>query len=277
MTALNLPVYDPARLAAALRDQGLPGQRSKTAITKLRRQRERQRSGLTDLRDWGAPIRARREAERNLEGFGAAPAIDPALRARLATRLAGAYRAEIARRGGETSIQTDKNSETGLAVTDRQDGLTLLHVDGWRYYGSSNPARPAALSYLCGTDDSGRWAARVPGTITTVAEAEGWITPADARKAAQNGKKVRRQGDIYAVETTQAHDTPSGWIGDDRRRDKKTGQWVTSHYWNAGTRTLVHRPEDGRKHRPLRLSYPVRFVQQQPYQMGRGAHRAYGD
>lgn len=277
MTALTLPVHDPARLAAALRDQGLPGQRSKTAITKLRRDRERLRSGLTDLRDWGAPIRDRREAERNLEGFGAAPAIDPALRGRLAVRLAGAYRAEIARRGGETSIQTAKNSETEVAVTDRRDGLTLLHVEGWRYYGSSNPARRAALSYLCGTDDSGRWAVRIPGTVTTVADGLDFVTPAAVRRAELGGKKVRRQGDIYAIETVEVHDAPSGWIGDDRRYDTKAGQWVTSHYWNAGTRFLIHRPEDGRRHRPLRLSYPVRFVQQQPYQMGRGSHRAHGD
>lgn len=253
MATTALPVYDPARLAAALRDLGMPGQRSKTAITRLRR--ERQSRNLT-----ARPL---------------------GLQERLNARLARIYSAEIARRGGETSIEHGAKAsalkEEPLRVIDRKDGLALLHVDSWRYYSRAFGSRHATLSYLCGRDDNGPWAVRVPGTITTVAEALRWITPADVQKAEWNGRKVRRQGDIYAVETTKAHDTPSGWVGDDRRRDAKTGQWVTSHYWNAGTRTLVHRPEDGRKHRPLRIGYPVRFAQQRTYGMGRGAGRAFGD
>jgi hypothetical protein len=249
MTTLTLPVYDSARLAVALKEMNLPGQRSKTAITKLRRERNH-----------------RKVYERSMT-----------VAARLNARLVGIYGAEIRRRGGETSIRTGKDRDTGLSVADRRDGLTLLHVAGWRYYSSRVRPQHAALSYLCGTDDSGRWAARVPGTITTVRAAENWITPAAVRHAGASGRRVRRQGDIYAVETTKAHDAPPGWVGDDRRYDKEADEWVTSHHWNAKTRTLVHRPEDGRKHRPLRLSYPVRFVQQQPYQMGRGRNRATGD
>jgi hypothetical protein len=250
MTTLSLPTYDPAALAGALKERGLPGQRSKTAITKLRRER-RARTGPSYVQP-------------------------STVQDRLNARLVAIYSDEITRRGGETMIQTGKNSECGLSVTDRRGGLTLLNVDGWRYYSTRGQWR-ASLSYLCGTDDSGRWAVRVPGNITTVAKALEWVTPADVRKAEWNGLRVRRQGDIYAIETTRTHDTPSCWIGDDRRYDAKAGEWVTSHYWNAGTRTLVHRPEDGRKHRPLRISYPVRFAQQRTYGMGRGTGRANGD
>lgn len=253
MTATTLPTWNAEALAIALREQHLPGQRSKTAITRLRR--ERQNRNLT--------VRP------------------PALQERLNARLAAIYSTEIARRGGETSIEHGAKAsalkEEPLKVADRKDGLALLHCDSWRYYSRRFGSRHATLSYLCGKDDSGTWAVRVPGTITTVAEALRWITPADVRKAGWNGKRVRRQGDIYAIETTKAHDTPSGWVGDDRRYDQKAAEWVTSHYWNAQTRTLVHRPQDGRKHRPLRIPYPVRFAQQNVYGMGRGAGRGYGD
>lgn len=249
MTTVTLPVHDARRLAQALKERDLPGRRSMTAIIKLRRERSQ-----------------RRVYERRAT-----------LTDRLRGRLVSIFGAEIARRGGETSIRTGKDRYVGLSVADRKDGLTLLHVSGWRYYSTRVRPWPAALSYLCGTDDSGRWAVRVAGAITTVADAVQAITPAEVRHAEAVGKQVRRQGDIYAIETTKAHSAPSGWVGDDRRYDREADEWVTSHYWNAGTRTLVHRPEDGRRHRPLRVLYPVRFVQQRAYGMGRVAGRGFGD
>jgi hypothetical protein len=184
MMSLTLPVWDPAALAAALRERGLPGQRSKTAITRLRRER-----------------RARKPAGGRL--------LTP--QDRLHARLVSLYSGEISRRGGETGIQVSPKTWQPLRVTDRSRGLCVLHAEGWRYY--SRRSWHAALSYLCGGDEGGPWAVRVPGTITTVTGALDAITPAAARHAAAAGKAMLRQGDLYALETTAAHDTPTGWVG----------------------------------------------------------------
>lgn len=174
--------------------------------------------------------------------------------------------AEITRRGGETSITGRYRTET-LAVTgtDERAGLALLHAAGYRMYSARHGAHWARISYLCGTDDNGPWAVRVPGTITGTAAALAWLTPAAVTAALARGRRIRRQGDLYAVETTAAHDTEiSGPFGD-------------SHHWNAATRYLTHRPADGRKHRPLHVPYPVRFVPQRAYEMPRTGRRGYGD
>jgi hypothetical protein len=223
MTTLALPVYDPPQLAAALQERGLPGRRSKTAITRLRRQRARRRE---------APPARRPLAERARER---------------ALRL---YTAEIVRRGGETEIKGRYGTaRLGLAGRDNRGRLMLLRAEGYRDYGRRAGCHMALLAYLCGVDDSGRWAARVPGTVTSVGEALAWLTPAEAHRAKAAGRRVRRQGDVYAIETTQAHDTPTGWVGADQRRDPATGGWVTSHHWNAQTRYLTH-PARGRAAAP---------------------------
>ena len=243
MTTLALPVYDPARLAAALKEHSLPGMRSKTAITRLRRERARRKE---------------------------APAARRPLAARAGERAIRLYTAEIARRGGETEIE-GRHGTAYLEATDSDDRarLTVLHAEGYRDYGLREGCHWTRLSYLCGVDDTGRWAVRIAGTITCVHGALASITPAEVRRAEAVGRRTRRQGDIHAIETTPTHDTPTGWVGADLRRDPATGAWVTSHYWNGRTRYLTHRPEDGRRHRPLKIPYPVRFVQQRAYQMGR--------
>jgi hypothetical protein len=142
------------------------------------------------------------------------------------------WTAEIERRGGETSIRNDKNSWRPLAVAEEQDGLALLHVTSWRYYGSATP-RLARLSYLCGREDGQLWAVRVPGTVRTVPDALAWIEPAEVRKARLAGKRVLRQGDVYAVETDRAHDGAGA--------DRLPG----SHALRDGGRSLVH-PQHGR-------------------------------
>lgn len=180
------------------------------------------------------------------------------------TALLAAAVAEITRRGGETII-TGKYGDTNLAIEDVDAGMVLVHATGWRSYGKQNPARIATLSYLHGTDDSGPWAVRVPGTVLTVRHAISWITPAEVADATAKGKRVWRQGDVYAIETTLASD------------GKGAGDVADAHVWNPKTRYLVHKPADGRKHRPLKLSRPVRFVSQRVYGMGRGAGRANGD
>jgi hypothetical protein len=173
---------------------------------------------------------------------------------------------EIRRRGGETEIEGTYGTEY-LTIADRAGRLVLAHAEGWRSYGKRQPARRASLSYLWGPDDagSGPWAVRVPGTITTVAAALDWLTPAAVKEAQQEGRRVRRQGDVYAVETTA------------RRDGRGLADLPDSHEWRPTTRTLVHRPEDGRKHRPLRLPFPVEFIPQRAYEMGRSGARGAAD
>lgn len=242
-TLLTAPVVrDPRRLAERLAALELPGRRSMTAITKLRRTRERQR-----------PV----------------PARSRTLRERADARLIARYSAEIARRGGETVIEEGAKAsalrEKPLQIAERCDGMVVLHVTGWRFYSRGHGSRQASLSYLCGTDDAGLWAVRVPGTITTVSEALAWLTPGDVVKALDKGLRVRRQGDVYAIETTAKRDGDGSW------------DLPEAHEWRAGTRYLVHTPADGRKHRPLRLPYPVRFVPQRAYEMGRSGARTNAD
>lgn len=238
--ALALPVYDPARLAQALRDMQLPGQRSKTAIAKLRRERRSRREATAP--DW-------RESERH-------GAVLLSLAARADARILARYTDEVARRGGEITIDSDSRS-VPLAIADRTGGLVLLRADGWRKYGRDGHRR-ASLAYLCGREDGQTWAVRVPATVTTVSGALYWLEPATVRDARRAGRRVARQGDMYAVETTKAHDGK--------------GELPESHIWDAATRVLAH-PQHG----TLSLPYPVRFIAQNAYGMGRGAGRAFGD
>jgi hypothetical protein len=240
-TALALPVYDSAALAQALKDMHLPGQRSKTAITKLRRQRRNYRESLHATG---------RDGERR-------GAVLASLARRADARVLARYTAEVGRRGGEVAIDSDSRS-VPLAVADRKDGLALLTASGWRKYGRQGH-RYATLAYLCGREDGQTWAARVPGTITTVSGALYWLEPAAVRDARLSGRRVARQGDVYAVETrAKAHDGK--------------GELPESHIWDAEARVLAH-PQHG----TLSLPYPVRFIPQNAYGMGRGAGRAFGD
>ncbi len=234
MSTLTLPTYDPRALAAALRNGGLPGQRSMTAIRNLRRDRS-----------------ARTRVDRT-----------PDLADRFTERLTARAVAEITRRGGETTIES-QSSTYHLAIVDRDPAqrMTLLAVAGWRRYGQRHSW--AALAYLCGVDDAGPWAVRVPGDTATVGDALAWITPAAVKEARAAGRRVSRQGDVYAIETTRAHDG--------------NGDLPDAHTWDAGTRTLTHRPVDGRQHAPLTLDYPVRFVRQRVLDMGRSGRWTYGD
>ncbi|MEU6720418.1 hypothetical protein ABZ897_53965 [Nonomuraea sp. NPDC046802] len=232
MSMLTLPTYDPERLADVLRQHNLPGQRTKTAITFLRRQRRNNAPH---------PVEPRSNT------------------ARLHDHLIDIYEDEILRRGGEIAIRTHRDRHAHLEVTDRDPHarMVLLRVSAYRYY-SRRISRPASLSYLCGKEDGQLWAVRVPGTITTVVEALHWITPPIVRAAQASGRRVLRQGDVYAIQTAKAHDGK--------------GDLPDNHQWNPQTRTLTH-PEHG----DLLLPFPVRFVPQKAYGMGRGAGHAYAD
>lgn len=181
-------------------------------------------------------------------------------------RILARFAPEIRRRGGETTIEGKHSTET-LAVTDSRDGMALLHAEGWRHYGSRTPARWARLSYLCGVDDAGPWAVRVTGTLTKVGQALAEITPTEVKDARRRGLRVARQGDVWAIEVTQG------------RADTGTDMVVAdSHHWRASTGFLVHRPEDGRRHRPVRISWPARFVVAHGRGMGRhGQYRTNAD
>ncbi|MFI9772779.1 hypothetical protein ACIHJG_38970 [Streptomyces sp. NPDC052415] len=187
---------------------------------------------------------------------------------RFSRHMVGQARAEIRRRGGEVVILGKNDRVAGalhLADRDRDQRIILVPAEGWRYYSSRTKQRYIELAYLYGTDDAGPWAVRVPGTMRTVAEALAWLTPNDVVKALDKGLRVRRQGDVYAIETTAKRD------GDGHLNLPE------GHEWRTGTRYLVHNPADGRKHRPLRLPYPVRFVIQSAYEMGRSGARGNGD
>jgi hypothetical protein len=174
----------------------------------------------------------------------------PTLKERLEAHIARKYRIEIDRRGGETFI-AEKDRNVFLGVVERRDGLVLLRADGWRQYSRAFGARPASLAYLCGMDDNGPWAVRVPGTTKTIADAVDKLEPAEARKAREDGKQVLRQGDVYAVE---------------RKRDAASqADLPENHIWNAETRTIKH--ADG--HGDLRVPFNCKFVPQTTLRMGR--------
>ncbi|MFD8146083.1 hypothetical protein [Streptomyces sp. NPDC059708] len=236
MTMTLSPYMKPRDLSARdlaryLRENALPGYRSERAIRELRASRAATRPASPVFR--GSAQRLTAKIERQM-------------------------RAEILRRGGETAIEGSSHTAV-VELVDRNapERLYLLHAEGWRQYSRAFGARRASLSYLCGRDDAGAFAVRVPGTVTTIADALTWLEPAEVTRAKAAGKRVRRQGDVYAVETVRAHD------------GKGAQDLPEAHEWRPETRTLVHRPQDGRKHRPVRVAYPARFVMQRAYQMGR--------
>lgn len=208
-------VTKPERLDKALKEHNLPGQRSKTAIIKLRRERQKRK-----MKQELVPLKKRFERH-----------------------VVERYGAEIERRGGETSIPTGpKNQRTHLHIADRKDGLTLLRVAGWRWYSWRYGVAYQARSYLCGREDGQLWAVRVPGTITTVSKALDWITPAAVKDAMSRGKIVVRQGDVYAIQTNRRWDG----VGASDLPD--------NHTWDPETRTLRH-PEHGTLHLPHHVRF----------------------
>ncbi|MFD5615143.1 hypothetical protein [Kitasatospora sp. NPDC127060] len=232
-------IRDPRHLADYLNVHEMPGRRSMTAITRLRRERAKLR-----------PL----------------PVVPESVEVRAQRRVLAAAVAEIERRGGETEIVSESTKvRLHIAVRDVSTGMMLLRAEGWRYYSRRFGHRRAELAYVVGRDDAGPWAVRVPGTMTTLRDALAWMEPAEVTKARAAGRRVWRQGDVYAIETTAAHDGR----GVDLLPD--------AHEWRPGTRYLVHRPEDGRRHRPLKLTPPVRFVRQRVLEMGRSGARAFGD
>lgn len=158
---------------------------------------------------------------------------------------------EIANRGGEISINCgSKNCSASQVETkvlnciDAQRDphglkqLYLFHVEGWRYYNKNYGNRFVSLSYLCGVDDNGTWAVRVPGTKKTVESALEWCVPSPVQRAYRRKQKVLRQGDVYAVER----------LKDNIYNLPKT------HQWESKTRTLTHE-----QHTTLHVPFKTQF------------------
>lgn len=199
---------------------------------------------------------------------GQAPATaPPPLRVRRAAYLVAQYSAEISRRGGEVSIQGQDRAYP-LTLADEAGGLYLLRAEGWRHYSRAFGARPASLAYLCGRDDNGRWAVRVPATCRRVADAQPRIEPAAVQQARDWGRTVLRQGDVYAVETLPGHD------------GRGVRDLPPNHRWDPVSRHLQHLDPQA-PHATLHIPFPCRFVTQQVLRMGRlspgSARSAYGD
>jgi hypothetical protein len=164
---------------------------------------------------------------------------------------------EIEQRGGETTITDSYDRDAGLEITDREEArrLYLFHVDHWRGYSKRFGARRASISYLAGWDGAQRFATRVPGTITTIRAAIGYLTPPEVRAAEEAGRTVLRQGDVYIVE-----------CGDRRDRAATTARVLPrSHVWLDGdVRVLVHE-----QHGTAWIPFPARFARQRALRMGR--------
>lgn len=171
------------------------------------------------------------------------------LHKRLSDKLVNIYEAEIQKRGGEVEI-VEQNRVAGLRVISSYKGLHIIGCDGFRYYSSKFGSRPASLRYLCGRDDNGRWAARVPGTINSVFGAIDWLEPKPLQQARAAGRTVKRQGDVYLV--------------GGGRRDEGISDLPPTHRWDYNTRTLHHTGSPA--HGPVEWGdEPVRVILQRRF------------
>jgi hypothetical protein len=154
---------------------------------------------------------------------------------------------EISRRGFETKIETEKSQLYGgnpieLDIVSEQDGLCLLACEGLRYYSRRVGSRYASLAYLCGTDDNGPWAVRVPGTCASITTALEYVVPAEVKRAKAKGLRVIRQGDVFAIEIEA----------------KRDGNFILprGHKFDHQTRVLSHTGG----HKSIVINFPVTFV-----------------
>lgn len=212
-------------------------------------------------------------------------------------RLLRLYTAEVSRRGGETSIAADKRGRgpsLRMAEYRQRDRLVLLSVSGWRYYSRREPSRHVTIAYLCGRDDNGPWATRVPGTCTSVAQALAWLEPAEVHAAREVGRRVLRQGNVYAVQASRdcgdigepmiavpAHTHGEATVCGELRATTRSAdcavcaatseyRWIldhdgrrTRHRLHVATRALEHVAQAGRTaHLTIIVPFPTRFIAQ---------------
>lgn len=200
-------------------------------------------------RRWYAIGQARQEMRQ--QGRDPLPTKPGQMMARFVERNRQMFVREIARRGFDTTITERYDREIQLKVEDRKDGLWLLACSGWRHYSNRFGQRYVEIAYLCGVDDNGPWAVRVPGNTVTVDDALDYTIPAEVKKAHTAGKKVLRQGDVFVIEMKRDsdHSLPRG------------------HRFDPQQRVLVH--EGG--HETVQVPFPCKFVVAQ----GLAPRRAY--
>ena len=176
---------------------------------------------------------------------------------------------EIERRGGETTIEHMPYGRAGwkhvetreleLVDTGKSERKTvhLLGCEGWRYYSRNFGSKHATLRYLVGTDDSGSWAVRVPGTCESVSEAVKFVTPAIVVKARAKKRRVLRQGNLYLVESPRS------------KNYLDSNEHFGGHEYYKNARVILHS-----EHQPL-LVPPGRWraVSQKSLETNRGAAR----
>jgi len=180
---------------------------------------------------------------------------------------------EIVKRGGETEI-IGRYGRKSLCIIDtgtsERRKVWLLRAEGWRHYSYGFGSRKAMLAYLCGYDDSGTWAVRVPGPTKTAEAAIKYIVPSHVRLARRLGWKVKRQGDVYAVCTLKQYDGTGlttmmfvqPYIGH---------AVISNHEFHHTSRLLLHH-----SHAPVVIDFPARFIAQNALGMGRGRGRGAG-
>jgi hypothetical protein len=165
-----------------------------------------------------------------------------AIRARVAARLIAICAEQIRKRRLSTPAGFD-DSKLFIRNRERPGGLWLCACEYFYEYSKRFGAWKQRAAYLCGKDDSGYWAMRVPSTCHTVRTALSKAFPAEFLKAKEEGRRTWRQGDILAVELKRGKDNTNALAG-------------TRHTFRD-TRYLVH-PE----HKPVRLpNTPVKFFQ----------------
>lgn len=161
--------------------------------------------------------------------------------------FAARVRAEAQRRGLTTRLDLARAGDVEVSYVSetRDDGhlVVLLRAEGWADYGSRHKRSRKSLCILGGMSDDGMWAVRVPGTITTAAEALAWLMPAEVRNARDEGRVVLRQGDVWIVQRV--------------RDGMATSRLPANHVWDAEARVLRHSG-----HAAVRVPFPAVAIPQ---------------
>ncbi len=188
----------------------------------------------------------------------------PSLGVRLRKFRTERYLDEAERRGLPVEVDLLRNGVEPLRMVSetRTSGghhVCLLRAEGWAEYSRAHGFRRRSLALLCGRDDNGPSAVRVPATIRSAEAALLWLEPAAVRKAREAGRKVLRQGDVWIVER------PRGCLLHD-------AALPAGHAWDAAARVLRH--DDG--HAAVHVPFPAVAIRQSTL-APRGSHRQRGD
>lgn len=150
-----------------------------------------------------APL-AREILRQDAISKGRKPPYQPPLQQRL--------QAHLRRRAREAAIARRISTPTGwdwntARITDRDPRarMFVIHAE-YKHHYSSRESWWTGASYLVGYEDGQWWIERIPRSIHTVAEAVAHITPADVRRARDEGRAVVRQGDVFLVALKRGRD-----------------------------------------------------------------------